>query len=146
MFIVNVEAAINHEGKWLVIERSQKEEHAGGMLSLVGGKVEQGQQPVEMLESNLKREVLEEVDLEIKNVNYLDSSAFVTDKNEHVLNIVFLCEYQSGIAYPKSPDEVEDVKWMSSVEIERHRKAPVYLIESIKQAELKIGLTKRISL
>jgi len=146
MFIVNVEAAINHEGKWLVIERSQKEEHAGGMLSLVGGKVEQGQQPVEMLESNLKREVLEEVDLEIKNVNYLYSSAFVTDKNEHVLNIVFLCEYQSGIAYPKSPDEVEDVKWMSSVEIERHRKAPVYLIESIKQAELKIGLTKRISL
>ena len=146
MFIVNVEAAINHEGKWLVIERSQIEEHAGGMLSLVGGKVEQGQQPVEMLESNLKREVLEEVDLEIKNVNYLYSSAFVTDKNEHVLNIVFLCEYQSGIAYPKSPDEVEDVKWMSSDEIERHRKAPVYLIESIKQAELKIGLTKRISL
>ena len=146
MFIVNVEAAINHEGKWLVIERSQKEEHAGGMLSLVGGTVELGQQPVEILESNLKREVLEEVDVEIKNVNYLYSSTFVTDKNEHVLNIVFLCEYQSGIAYPKSPDEVEDVKWMSSDEIERHRKAPVYLIESIKQAELKIGLTKRISL
>ncbi|MEH6938581.1 NUDIX domain-containing protein [Bacillus sp. JJ664] len=141
MFTVNVEAAINHDGKWLVIERSKKEEHAGGMLSLVGGTVELGQQPIEILESNLKREVLEEVDVEIKNVNYLYSSAFVTDKNEHVLNIVFLCEYKSGIAYPKSPDEVEDVKWMTSDEIERHSKAPVYLKESIEQAELKMGLT-----
>lgn len=146
MFIVNVEAAINHEGKWLIIERSKKEEHAGGLLSLVGGKLEQEQQPVEILESNLKREVLEEVDIEIKNVNYLYSSSFVTDKNEHVLNIVFLCEYKSGIPYRKSPDEVEDVKWMSSDEIESHRKAPFYLKESIKQADLKIGLNREISL
>ncbi len=40
MFIVNVEGAINKDGKWLMIRRSMKEEHAGGELSLVGGKVE----------------------------------------------------------------------------------------------------------
>jgi hypothetical protein len=38
MFIVNIEGAIFKEEKWLVIERSLKEEHAGGTLSLVGGK------------------------------------------------------------------------------------------------------------
>ena len=40
MFIVNVEGAVYKNGKWLLIERSLKEEHAGGTLSLVGGKVE----------------------------------------------------------------------------------------------------------
>lgn len=38
MFIVNVEAAICKEDKWLVITRSTKEEHAGGTLALVGAK------------------------------------------------------------------------------------------------------------
>ncbi|KRG10886.1 hypothetical protein ACA30_03695 [Virgibacillus soli] len=41
MFLVNVEGAIFRNHKWLIIERSKKEEHAGGLLSLVGGKVEQ---------------------------------------------------------------------------------------------------------
>ena len=37
MFIVNVEGAIRKNDKWLsIIERSKKEEHAGGLLSLVG--------------------------------------------------------------------------------------------------------------
>ncbi|ENJ6135574.1 hypothetical protein AB1Z82_001697 [Bacillus cereus] len=40
MFIVNVEGAIRKNDKWLVIKRSKKEEHAGGWLSLVGGKLD----------------------------------------------------------------------------------------------------------
>ena len=40
MFIVNVEGAIRKDNKWIIIERSHKEEHAAGLLSLVGGKVE----------------------------------------------------------------------------------------------------------
>ena len=38
MFVVSVEGAIRHNEKWLIIRRSEKEEHAGGGLSLVGGK------------------------------------------------------------------------------------------------------------
>lgn len=140
MFIVNVEAAIYHEGKWLIIERSMKEEHAGGMLSLVGGKVEINDNSIDIFERTIKREVLEEVDVEVKNLKYLHSTSFVTDLNEQVIDIVFLCEYESGIAYPKSPDEVEAVKWMSSDEIYRHLKAPIYLKESIEQAELKLTM------
>ncbi|SDJ84815.1 hypothetical protein SAMN05216243_1124 [Sediminibacillus albus] len=40
MFIVNVEGAVLPEGKWLVSRRSEQEEHASGMLSLVGGKID----------------------------------------------------------------------------------------------------------
>ena len=39
LFIVNVEGAIYKDEKWLLIRRSEMEEHAGGTLSLVGGKV-----------------------------------------------------------------------------------------------------------
>ncbi|MHA2156748.1 MAG: hypothetical protein ACXABU_15495 [Candidatus Hodarchaeales archaeon] len=39
-YIVNVEAAIFKEEKWLLIERSEKEEYGGGLLSFVGGKVD----------------------------------------------------------------------------------------------------------
>lgn len=40
MFIVNMEGAVYKDDKWHVIKRSEKEEHAGGLLSLVGGTVE----------------------------------------------------------------------------------------------------------
>lgn len=38
MFIVNVEAAIYRDGKWLIIERSQQEEHAGGTFAFVAAR------------------------------------------------------------------------------------------------------------
>lgn len=50
MFIVNVEGAIRKDNKWLIIQRSTKEEHAGGQLSLVGGKVDPEGNTSEILE------------------------------------------------------------------------------------------------
>lgn len=136
MFIVNVEGAIFKEGKWLIIERSQKEEHAGGLLSLVGGKVEQEENTLDILEKTVKREIYEEVDLKIKKeVKYIHSTSFVTDTGDHVIGIVFLCEYESGNAIPKSPDEVEAVNWMTAEEIYERSNAPDYLKESIHNAE-----------
>ena len=40
MFIVNVEGAIYRDEKWILIRRNEKEEHAGGVLSLISGKCE----------------------------------------------------------------------------------------------------------
>ncbi len=40
LYIINVEAAIYKNDKWLIIKRSEKEKHAAGLLSMVGGKVE----------------------------------------------------------------------------------------------------------
>ena len=38
LYIVNVEAAIYKGNRWLIIRRSDKEDHAPGLLSLVGGR------------------------------------------------------------------------------------------------------------
>lgn len=67
MFIVIVEGAIYKDDKWLIIEQSKKEEHAGGLLSLVGGKVEQEGNSSEILERTVKREIYEEVNVIVKD-------------------------------------------------------------------------------
>lgn len=139
MFIVNVEGAIKKNDKWLIIERSKKEEHAGGLLSLVGGKVDKEGISSDILERTLKREIWEEVDVKVKDkLDYVHSTSFVTDEGLHVVDVVFLCEYESGEAFPKSPNEVEEVFWLTSEEVLNCSKAPVYLKESIRQAELII--------
>jgi 8-oxo-dGTP diphosphatase len=136
MFIVNVEGAIFNNEKWLLIKRSEKEEHAGGTFSLVGGKVDKEGNTTDILERTLKREILEEVGVEVTNLRYVNSSSFVTDKGVHVVDVVFLCEHQSGVAYAKSPDEVADVVWLNTSQILEDNTLPPYLKENIRLAEL----------
>ncbi|GGF18116.1 hypothetical protein GCM10010954_16130 [Halobacillus andaensis] len=135
MFVVNVEGAIHHNGKWLLILRSEKEEHAGGTLSLVGGKCELEGTSSDILERTLKREIVEEVGCEVTNLTYVNSSSFVTDAGVNVIDVVFLCEHQSGEPYAKSKEEVDDVIWMTTSEVLDHRKTPQYLKENIKLAD-----------
>ncbi|MEK4715110.1 MULTISPECIES: NUDIX hydrolase [Sporosarcina] len=135
MFIVNVEGAIYKNKKWLLIRRSEKEEHAGGSLSLVGGKVEKEGTSSDILEKTLIREIAEEVGIEVSNLRYVNSSSFVTDSGINVVDIVFLCDHESGEAFAKSPDEVDDVIWMTTQQILNNSNLPIYLKGNIKLAE-----------
>ncbi|MFT9819282.1 NUDIX hydrolase [Lysinibacillus sp. NPDC056185] len=139
MFIVNVEGAIRKDDKWIIVERSKKEEHAGGLLSLVGGKVDiEGISP-NILEKTLKREIFEEIGIKIKeNLKYIHSTSFVTDKGENVVDIIFLCEYESGDIFVKQPEEVEIVFLLATEEILNNPQAPKFLKEYIKYAELAL--------
>lgn len=136
MYIVNVEGAITFEDKYLIIQRSIKEEHAGGELSLIGGKVKEEGGSIEVLERTLKREIHEEVGVNIKdNMIYLYSTSFEIAPDKKVVNIIFYCEYSSGTPFVKSPNEVENVTWLAAKEILENPNSPIYLKESIKYAE-----------
>lgn len=135
MFVVNVEGAIRRNEKWLLIRRSEKEEHAGGGLSLVGGKCEIESDSSDILERTLKREVFEEVGSEITGIKYVNSSSFVTESGINVIDIVFLCHHKSGEPYAKSTEEVDDVIWMTTSEVLAHTELPLFLKENIKLAE-----------
>lgn len=135
MFVVNVEGAIHRDGKWLLILRSEKEEHAGGTLSLVGGKCEVEGVSSDILERTLIREIFEEVGCEVTGLKYVNSSSFDTDSGIHVIDIVFLCHHKTGEPYAKSNEEVDDVIWMTTLEILAHPELPVYLKENIKLAD-----------
>ena len=135
-YIVNVEAAIYKNDKWLIIKRSEKEEHAPGLLAMVGGKVETKTSENTVLEETLMREIMEEVDIQIsKTLHYVESKSFISDKGQAVIDIVFLCKYQSGEPKCRSSDEVSEIYWMSSAEIFEHKSAPIWLKESIEKAE-----------
>lgn len=85
MFIVNVEGAIFQQDKWLLIKRSSKEEHAGGTLSLVGGKADLEGASTEILERTVRREIFEEVGIEVtENIKFVYSSSFILDEGEHI--------------------------------------------------------------
>jgi 8-oxo-dGTP diphosphatase len=49
------------EDQWHVIKRGKKEEHAGGLLSFVGGKADHEGNSKDILERTLTRELYEEV-------------------------------------------------------------------------------------
>lgn len=136
LYIVNVEAAIYKDDKWLIIKRSELEEHAPGELSLVGGKVEDAFNEDGVLEETLKREIAEEVGILIfDDPIYIESKAFTPEKCKPIIDIVYLCRYKSGEARCLSPDEVSEVYWYSTQEILDNEKAPAYLKESIRKAD-----------
>lgn len=61
--------------------KSKKEEHAGGLLSLVGVKVKEGLASSDVLEKALKREILEEVGVYVNDkLTYVHNISFITDK------------------------------------------------------------------
>ena len=135
MFVVNVEGAIYKDGKWLIVRRSDKEEHAAGALALVGGKVDQERHSTDILERTLIREVEEEVGITVSNLTYVNSSSFVSDSGISVVDIVFLCSYEFGNPFPKDPDEVASVGWMSTQEILDSPEIPSFLKVNIGLAD-----------
>jgi 8-oxo-dGTP diphosphatase len=142
MFYVNVEGAVLREDKWLIIRRGSKEEHAGGLLSLVGGTVENIGDKTGVLESTLHRELFEEIGVSVKNIEYVHNTSFALDKGGTVINIVFLCEWEEGEPYPKSPDEVDAIYWMTAEEVQNHPEAPPWLVDSVKEADIQRKVNK----
>lgn len=132
-FIVNVEAAIYKDGRYLIIRRGAQESHAKGKFSLVGGKVEHFDLT---LEAALRREVLQEVSLEVApEMVYIESTTFTTNSGEAVINIVFLCRHIGGRAKIRDSKEISEVHWLTASEVRIHRDAPEWTRRSVELAE-----------
>jgi ADP-ribose pyrophosphatase YjhB (NUDIX family) len=141
-YIVNVEAAIYKDGRYLMIVRGQEESHAPGGLALVGGKVENAGHASGILEATLRREVIEEVAVELQDeIEYVESNAFVADDGEPVVDIVFLCRYASGTPTIADPGEVAAIHWMTPEQIHTDPATPSWTHQSIERAE-QIRLAK----
>lgn len=116
--IVNVEAAIYKNGSWLLVKRGPGEAHESGILSLVGGKVDDTESSENVLEETITREVFEEVGLKIKNLQYIHSTHFTSTRS--VVDIIFVCEYESGDIAITQPEEVAEAVWLSNDEVASH--------------------------
>ena len=138
-YIVNVEGVVvrSSDGRYLMIVRGAGESYLPGVLTLPGGKVEDAGSEDGILEDTLRREIREEVGVEVHDdMVYVESKSFVAE-GDPVVDVVFLCRYHSGEAAVGDPDEVASVHWMTADEILRHPKTPPWTRQSIELAEKK---------
>ncbi len=138
-YIVNVEGVVirSTDGRYLMAVRGPGESYLPGVLTLPGGKVEDAGNADDILEETLRREIREEVGVEVHDeMVYVESKSFVAE-GDPVVDVVFLCRYHSGEAIVGDPDEVSAVHWMTADEIIQHPKTPPWTRQSIELAEKK---------
>ena len=134
-FAINTEAAIYKDGKWLVGVRSKKESEAPGLLSFVGGTVDESDTAnVDTLEHALIREVKEEVGVVVEALDFVNDTSFVSKRGNNVLNVVFLCTISSGEPKISDTNEFEELIWLTTEEILEYPNVPKWLCDSLKKA------------
>ena len=108
-----------------------------GALSFPGGKVEGAENEDNVFEETLRSEIREETGVEVADkMVYVESHSFVAE-GDPVVDVVFLCRYESGEAIAADPDEVADVRWMTAQEILDLPQTPPWTRQSIELAEKK---------
>ncbi|MBI4836651.1 MAG: NUDIX domain-containing protein [Candidatus Abawacabacteria bacterium] len=120
---------INEEGKYLITKRAMSKKRFPGMWTVPGGKLE-AKDYLELpkdtefywynvLERVLKREVQEEVGLEIKDVEYLTSLATVHADGSPSIVISCTAQYVGGTV-KLQPEETDEYAWVSTEEAKKY--------------------------
>ena len=134
-YVVNIDCVVVKNDEYLFIERSEDEDHAAGLLSFPGGKIEQSPGGMETIEKSATRELYEEVGVKAGDAEYVCSTTFEADDGTRCLNIVVLCEYVAGDAYPRATDEVAAVHWLSYDEIKARTDVPKFVEHFVDRTE-----------
>jgi len=92
--IIGVKAVIMKNGKILLMKRSDDYGYATGWWDIPGGRTIAGEEP----EEGLKREVMEETGLELKNIiRPLDARTVFKNDEKQIVRITFLCEADGDV-------------------------------------------------
>lgn len=127
---VVITAIIIKDGKYLITRRSPTKKRFPGMWTVPGGKLETKDYinlPKDtefywynILEQVLKREVKEEVGLNIKNVEYVTSLATVHADGAPSLVISCVADYESG-EVTLQQEETDKYEWVSLEEAKNYK-------------------------
>ncbi len=127
--VVLVVGIVKKGSKYLFAKRQPADPQAGGQWSFPGGKVD-AEIGEGIIEATLRREIKEEVGLEIKDgLRYLGSQSFVRVSGHNVVALTFLCDYKSGVAAPL--DGQSEVSWYTLSEA-RSLPLPPYTLSRLK--------------
>jgi len=127
---VAITAIIVKDGKYLITRRSQNKKRFPGMWTVPGGKMETNDYlklPKDtehywynVLERTLRREVREEVGIDIDNIEYVTSLATVHSDGSPSLVISCLAEYVKGNVELKK-DESDQYAWVNLKEAKNYQ-------------------------
>ena len=136
MFVVNTQCAVLRGEHFLMIVRGCGVANAPGVLAFPGGKVELEDGPRDVLETAVRREVLEETGITVSaGLKYVRSKTFDLNDGTPVVDVLFLGEYEEGEPEITDPDEVAEIRWMTMDEILAHDKTPPRLKYSLHRVE-----------
>lgn len=127
---VVITAIIKKDGKYLITKRSQNKKRFPGKWTVPGGRLEthdylELEKDTEfywynVLERTLKREVKEEVGIDITNIEYITSLATVHDDGSPSIVISCVADYVSGDVILQE-DESDDFAWVSPEESKNYQ-------------------------
>jgi 8-oxo-dGTP pyrophosphatase MutT (NUDIX family) len=129
---------VYRDGAWLLGRRAPGVAYAPGRLGLIGGHVEADAPAADVLEATGRREVAEEVGLDLAGVplTYLESEYFVTDGGERQVTVTFVAsappEQEPRVA---DPTELTEVGWWTADQAAADRRCPPWLPGLLRRAD-----------
>ncbi|MFC6785279.1 NUDIX hydrolase [Halobaculum halobium] len=141
-YVVNVDAAVyrlrDGDPEYLLIERGAGEDHAPGTLGLPGGTMElspNDRGDGGAIESTVRRELREEVAVEVGDASVVTSGVFELAAGDPCLNVVCLAAHEAGGPYPAAPDEIAAVDWYTLDRIASEEDVPEFTRGYVEAAE-----------
>lgn len=144
LFTVVITAIVVRDGRFLIMRRSLDEKKFPGRWTVPGGKLSTDDYTgfpkdtphywYNVLERALKREVMEEAGIEIKNIRYVTSLASAEPGKDPSLVVSCLADYVAGEV--RASDEMIDSAWVDLAGAKEHD-----LIEGIYE---ELGMADRV--
>ncbi|KKS33401.1 MAG: NUDIX hydrolase [Parcubacteria group bacterium GW2011_GWC2_42_13] len=136
----------NNEGKFLITRRSLNKKNFPGKWTVPGGGLETDDYintPKTTkdhwylaIENSLRREIKEEVNLEVGKIKYLLDIAFIMGDGTPAIILSFYCPYQSGEV--KLDEDSIDFAWVSYEEAKKYDLVEG-LLEEIEMVDKILG-------
>lgn len=124
---VGVKALLrNKEGKYLLVKRSpEKYPEAANRWDIVGGRINPGQTLVE----NLKREIKEETNLDLKKEpNLVAAQDILRIAGKHIVRLTFVGEIDG---MPELDEDHTEFRWLTEEEVMNIDHLDIYVKELI---------------
>lgn len=133
---------VHRDGTWLLGVRAPGVAYAPGRLGLIGGHLETDAPATGVLEETGRREVAEEVGLDLTGVplTYLESEYFVTDGGERQVTVTFLASAPAGQQPRAEVAEVSQVGWYTADQAAADPRCPPWLPDLLRRADRALTL------
>lgn len=114
---VGVGAAIfNSEGKLFITLRGKGAKNERGKWEIPGGSVEFG----ETFEQSIKREIKEELDIEIEIIELLGiCDHIIPDEHQHWVSPTYICKIKKGVPKILESEKCDRIGWFTLKEAEK---------------------------
>jgi 8-oxo-dGTP diphosphatase len=139
VYAVTVCVLIHRGTSFLLVVRSPAVAYAPNMIGMIGGHVDVADPEGDVLERTARREVAEEVGLDLSGVplTYLESEFFLTNGGERQITVTFSAPAPAGDEpYVNAPDQLVEVGWWTLNDLEADPRCPPWLPARIRRAAL----------